>query len=146
EASPIEREIETEGALAATSPSTLCRLCARSHPSLRRRGTSSTSGSSATAHDRGHVCAILVVARRIRTESRSTQPQIPIQRVGNGRRGRDFLHSLRPSRPAVPGMDFAHFTNLARPQNLASDARGIVRVALIPHLGCDLVLFGGLGK
>src|SRR5262245_58818001 len=116
-AAPVERQIEAE------------LLAARS-----------TAASAAVAG--GDEIEILLIPGREWALFRPAQPQIPVERVGHGRRCCDFRHALRPRSPAGPGVYLADFADLARPDDLAGHARRVVRIALVAHLRCDLVLFG----
>ena len=81
----------------------------------------------------------ILVAGGERAHGRAAQPQVPIQSIGHGRGRSHFGHSLRPTGPSCPSMHLLHFANFAAPENLASHARGIVRIALVAHLRGNLV-------
>src|ERR1035438_10330888 len=89
---------------------------------------------------------LVPAAGRVGTHRSATQPEIPIQARWNRLLFRNLLDSLRPVRRAGVRMHLRDIANLARPDNLASRPMPLVRVALVSHLGRDLVLHCGFGQ
>src|SRR5262245_54401284 len=75
--------------------------------------------------------AVLLIARGVRPRGGTAQPEVPIEGVRHGGGRRDFLHPLRPSGTAVPGVYFAYLSDLAGPKDLARHARRVMRVSLV---------------
>src|SRR5262249_46591077 len=119
EAAPIERQIEAKLLLAAAAATTTC-------------------------ISRGDEILIFLIARGERPLSSAAEPEIPIERIRDGRGCSDLRHLLRPRSAAGPGMHFTDLADLARPNDLAGHARRVVRITLIAHLCGDFVLGGRL--
>src|SRR5262247_351010 len=132
---PVERKVESE---------TLCpwESAAGAAPGACSPATARPAWATRVA--RRDEIFVLLVARSERARRRAAEPQIPIERVGRGSRRRNLRHLLWPTGAPRPGVDLAHFADLARPEDFAGDARGVVRIALIAHLRGDFVLLSRL--
>ena len=95
-----------------------------------------------------------MVGPMVRPHGRRADPQVPVQRCGNGRR---FLGPVRPRAApagmapgiigkAAPGIDFADLADQARGDPLADQPVAFHAVALDAHLRGHLVLLGRLGE
>src|SRR5262245_56219853 len=136
-AAPVKRQVESE---------TLCpwEFAAGAAPGACSAAAAAARPAWATRVARRDEIFVLLVARCERARRRAAEPQIPIERVWRGSRRRNLHHLLWPTGAPRPGVDFAHFADLARPEDFAGDARRVVRITLIAHLRGDLILCGRL--
>ena len=75
-----------------------------------------------------------------------TNPQVPVEAIGNGHRLGRPRHALRPDRPVRPALHLADLADRAGVEPLLHQAQPLLGVSLIAHLGHDLVLARGLGQ
>src|ERR1019366_9543647 len=149
-ATPVEGQVEAEillAAKAAAASAGRTRSARRAGGARSARRWGARACRAATAASTARIALLNkrlvgVITRGKRPGRGAAEPEIPIEGVGNGCRRRDGHHLLRPTGTAGPGMDLFNLADLSRPEDLAGDARGIVRVALVAHLGGDFVFFG----
>ena len=138
EAAPVEGQVEAEVSCASEAASArppVRRLLRRERPRARR----------------GRPLALRVTKarnrRRRRCTGRNAAPpshtsQLSVSGTGVG--GGILVIPCGQLGRASPGVDFLDFADFAGPEDLAGDAGGVMRVALVAHLGGDLVFLGGL--
>ena len=72
------------------------------------------------------------------------EPEVPIQSGRNRILFRNRGEALRPHRPVAPGVHFGDVADIAVPDDLGALPRAFVGIALVAHLGRDLVFRGRL--
>ena len=87
-----------------------------------------------------------VIRRVVRAHGRRADPQIPVQAIGNRRRVSRPGHPLRPDRTVGPAVHLADRADGPGGDPFLHQPQPLFRVALVAHLGDDLVLPGGLGQ